>query len=44
MTIQKPFDQLLVHVNLYQHAKPQAISLICSVDMVDKKILQSDCL
>ena len=35
MPIQKFFDQLLIYVNLYQHAKNQAISLICSGDMVD---------
>ena len=28
-------DQLLIYVNLYQHAKNQTISLICSGDMVD---------
>ena len=42
MPIQKFSDQLLIYVNLYQHAKNQAISLICSGDMVDLKILQSD--
>ena len=31
----KFFDQLLIYVNLYQHAKNQAISLICYGDMVD---------
>ena len=30
--------------NMYQHAENQAISLICSGDMVDYKILQSDLL
>ena len=35
--IQKCFDQLLVYVNLNQHAKNQAISFICSGDMVEKK-------
>ena len=29
------FDQFLSYVYLYQHAKNQAISLICSEDMVD---------
>ena len=33
---------LLIYVNLYQHAKNQVISLICSGDMADLKILQSD--
>ena len=32
---QKIFDQLLIYVNLYQHAKYHAISLTCSGDMVD---------
>ena len=36
------FDQLLVYVNLHQHAKNQAISLISSGDMVHKITLQSD--
>ena len=31
----KFFDQLLIYVNLYQHAKNQAISFICSGDMID---------
>ena len=42
MHTQKQFDQLLIYVNLYQHAQNQAISLIGSGDMVDYKILQSD--
>ena len=29
------FDQHLTYVNLYQHGKNQAISLICSGDMAD---------
>ena len=29
-------------MNSYQHAKNQAISLICSADIVDLKILLSD--
>ena len=29
------FDQLLIHVNLYEQEKNQAISLTCSGDMVD---------
>ena len=28
-------DQLLIYVNLYQHANNQAFLLICSGDMVD---------
>ena len=35
MSIQKFFDQLLIYVKLYQHAKNQAILLICSGDVVD---------
>ena len=35
MLTPKCFEQLLICVNLYQHAKNQAISLICSGDMVD---------
>ena len=31
----KIFDQLLVYVNCCQNGKYQAISLICSADMVD---------
>ena len=33
--IQTFSDQLLIYVNLYQNAKNQTISLICSGDMVD---------
>ena len=32
---QKNFDQLLFYLTLYEHAKNQAISLICSGDMID---------
>ena len=42
MNIQKCFDPLLIHVNLHQQAKDKATSMICSEDMVDQKILQSD--
>ena len=42
MFTQKNFDQLLIYVNLYQHVKNQPISLICSGDMFDQKILQFD--
>ena len=38
----KIFDQLLIYVNLYQKFKNQAISLVCSSDMIDKRILESD--
>ena len=34
---QKIFDQLLISVNLYQHAKNRAISLICSGDWLIKR-------
>ena len=36
------FDQLLTFVNLYQHAKNEAVSSICSGEIVDLKILQFD--
>ena len=42
MPNQKIFDQLLIFVNLYQHTKNEAISSICSGEIVDLKILQSD--
>ena len=35
MPIQNILDQLLIYVDLYQHAKNQAISLICSGYIVD---------
>ena len=35
--IQKFYEQLLIYVNLYQHEKNHAISLICSGDMLIKK-------
>ena len=37
----KILNHLLIYVNLYQHKK-KATSLICSGDMVDCKIVQSD--
>ena len=40
MPNQKIFDQLLIFVNLYKHTKNEAVSLICSEEMVDLKILQ----
>ena len=42
MPNQKIFDQLLIFVNLYQHAKNADVSSICSGEIVDFKILQSD--
>ena len=36
------FDQLLISMNLYQHAKNQAFSPFSPRDTVDLKILQSD--
>ena len=42
MPNQTIFDKILIFVNLYQHAKNEAISSICSGEMVDLKILQSD--
>ena len=35
MLNQKHFHQILIHMNLYQHAKNEAISFVCSGDMVD---------
>ena len=35
----KIFDQLLIFVNLYKHAKNEDISSICSGEIVDLKIL-----
>ena len=42
MPDQKNFDQLLIFVNLYHHAKNEAVSSICSGEKGDLKILQSD--
>ena len=42
MPNQKMLDQFLIFVNLYQHAKNEAVSSICSREIVDLKILQSD--
>ena len=42
MPNQKTFSQLLIFVNLYQHAKNEAVSSICPWETVDLKILQSD--
>ena len=39
---QNIFEQLLIFVNLYQHAKNKAVSSICSGEIIDLKILQSD--
>ena len=36
------FDQRLISMNLYHHAKIQAFSSFSSRDTVDLKILQSD--
>ena len=36
------FNQLLIAMNLYQHAKNQPFSSFCSRDTVDLKIQQSD--
>ena len=35
----KNFDQHLIFVNLYKHAKNEDISSICSGEIVDLKIL-----
>ena len=42
MANQKIFDQVLIFVNLHQHAKNQANSSISSGDIVDLKTLQPD--
>ena len=42
MLNQKISDLLLIFVNLYHHAKNEAVSSICSEEMIDLKILQSD--
>ena len=42
MPQQKHFNQLLIFVNLYHHAKNEAVSLICSGEMFDLKIPQSE--
>ena len=39
---QNTFDELLIFVNLYQHAKNEAVSLICNGEIIDLKILKSD--
>ena len=41
---QKILNQLLIFVNLYQHAKKWDYFIICSGEIVDLKILQSDLL
>ena len=42
MPNQKIFNQLLIFASLYQHAKNEAASSICSGEIFDLKILQSD--
>ena len=42
MSTQRFFDQLLIYVTLYQHARHQPISLTNSGDTADEKIMQSD--
>ena len=42
MPQQKLFNQLLIFVDLYQHAKIEAVSSIFSGDMLDLKILQAE--
>ena len=41
MLNQKIFNQLLIFMNLCQHAKNEAASLLCSGEIVDLKILES---
>ena len=42
MPHQKIFNQLLIFLNLYQHAQYEAVSSICSGEMLDLDILQSE--
>ena len=42
MANQNIFNQLLIFVNLYQHAKNEAVSQIGSEQIIDLKILQTD--
>ena len=42
MPTQNIFNKHLIFMNLHKYAKNQAISSICSGDMADIKILQSD--
>ena len=42
MLNQKTFNQHLIFVILHQHAKNEAVSSICSGEIVDLKILESD--
>ena len=42
MPWQKIFNHLLIFVNLYQHAKHEAVLSICSAEIVDLKVLRSD--
>ena len=42
MPKQKNFYQILIFVNLYQHATNYTVSSICSREMVDLKIPESD--
>ena len=39
---QKNFNQVLIFMNLYQHAKDMTVSPICSGEIFDLKFLQSD--
>ena len=41
MLNQKIFNQLLIFMNLYQYAKDEVVSLLCSGEVVDFKILES---
>ena len=42
MLNQNIFYQLLIFLNLYQHAKNVSVSSFCSQEIVNLKILQSD--
>ena len=42
MPNQKIFNQLLISVNLHEHAKNAVVSSICSGEIVHLNIMQSD--
>ena len=42
MSEQKLFNELLIFVNLYQHAKNEVVSSTCSGEMLDSELLQTE--
>ena len=42
MSNQKLFNKLLIFLNLYQHARNESVTAICSDEILDLKILQPD--